>query len=137
MPYPANDFVLMILDGASPPAYASVANCSNVQLERSNSDEDVSTKGDNRNRKLYPEGSQRALSVTADFIADDTALFAALKTAAFSATPSIQARLDDGEDTYTGEFQISSFSLAGGAFGAVTGSITLNSSGVIIKAAAA
>jgi predicted secreted protein len=134
--YPAVEFVLMVPDVSSPSTYVSVATLTNVQMERTNTDEDISTKGDARNRKLYPEGAQRAMSVTADFVADSSAPFDTLKDAAFHATnPSLSCRLDDGESTFTGTFQISNFSLQGGAFGAVTGSITLNSSGAITKAA--
>jgi predicted secreted protein len=131
--FAAVEFVLMLLNGASPPVYESVANLSNVQYERSNSEEDVSVKGDARFKKLYSAGAQMSMSISCDFVADDSALFAALKTAAFSTTPQIQARLDDGDDTFTGIFHISNFSQTGGAFGAVTGSISLSSSGTITK----
>lgn len=134
MNFPAVEFVLMIPDPGSPSQYASVATLSNVQYERSNSDEDVSTKGDNLFRKMYSAGSQKSMSITADFVADDSTLFASLKTAAFATTPSIMARLDDGDDTFTALFHISNFSQSGGAFGAVTGSISLASSGTITKA---
>ncbi len=134
MPLPAVDFVLMLPDPESPSEFVSVANCSNVQHERTNSDEDVSTKGDNGDRKLYPAGAQRSQSISCDFVAEASAPFTTLKTAAFSSTPSVLARLDDGTDTFTGVFQISNFSQQAGAFGAVTGSFTLNSSGAIEEA---
>ncbi len=136
MPYPGADLVLMIADPGSPSVFVSVANLTNVQYERSNSDEDVSTKGDAGWRRLYSLGAQRAVSLTADFVAEDTAVFNALKAAANHATnPSIVAHLDDGEDIYSATFHISSFSESGGAFGAVSGSISLNSSGTVSRSA--
>ena len=134
--FPAVEFVLMLQSAGSPSNYVSVATLTNVQYERTNSDEDVSTKGNARYRKLYSDGAQFAMSITADFVADNSTEFNQLKDAAFHATsPKVQARLDDGDDTFTTEWHISNFSMSGGAFGAVTGSITLNSSGAITKAA--
>lgn len=133
--FPAVEFILLVQSPSSPSQYVSVATLSNVQVERTNSDEDISTKGDARFRKLYPAGAQMAMSISADFVADDSVAFEAVKDAAMSTTPSISAKLDDGVDVFTATWQISNFSMSGGAFGAVTGSFTLNSSGTITKSA--
>lgn len=134
MPYPGADLVLLIADPGSPSTFVSVANLTNVQYERSNSDEDVSTKGDAGWQRLYSLGAQRSVKLSADFIAEDTAVFNALKAAANHVTnPSIVAHLDDGEDIYSATFHISSFSESGGSFGAVSGSISLSSSGTVSR----
>jgi len=133
--YPAVEFVLLVPDPGSPSTYISVATLTNIQYERTNSDEDITTKGDARFRKLYSEGALRSMSITADFVADSSTAFDVVKDAATAATPSLTARLDDGESTFTATWHISSFSESGGAFGAVTGSISLQSSGTITKAA--
>lgn len=133
--FPAKDMVLQILDSASPGQYLSVGALTNVSLQIANSEEDISSKGDNQARKLYSAGAQKSYTISGDFVLTDANGFTDLRAAAESADPKIMAKLDDGQSIYSGEWHIAQFSVQGGAFGAVTGQISLSSSGTIGVAA--
>lgn len=134
MYFPAVDMILEIEMG-SPLAFQPIGALRNVQMQITHSEEDVSTKDDAQMRALYPEGSQTSYSFTAEFVLTDEAGFQVMKAAAQTKPPRITARLDDGNDLYAGVFQISQWQEQGGSFGAVQGSVTLQSAGAVTVSA--
>lgn len=131
----AVDMVFLVPTVASPSQYAPVLSLQSVNLQISHSEDDISTKADARSRRVFPAGSQSSHSVSGDFVASDEETFATLRAAAESSTPSIMGQLDDGARIYTGLWQITSWTVNGPAFGAVTGSISLVSVGAITASA--
>lgn len=131
----AVDMILELQSVSSPSDWVSVGALKNVQMQITNSEEDVSAKKHNQARALFPEGAQKSYTISADFVLDDTDEFEQLQAAAESATPSIAARCDDGSRLYTGTWQITQWQVQGAAFGAVQGSITLQSSETVIASA--
>lgn len=134
MALPAKDVVIMAMLG-SPAAWASIGVFQNVQLQITNTEEDVSTKADNQARILYSAGAQKAYSVSGEALLDAGAGLSLLKDAAGAADPKANLRLDDGVDTYTGDWLVAQFQVQGGSFGAAKVSATLQSASAIVVAA--
>lgn len=133
--FPAADMILSVLDAQSPAQYQPIGALKSVQMQITHSEEDVSTKGSNRYRELYPDGSQAAYAITGEFVLTDANGFTDLQAAAHSQSPKIMAKLDDGTFVYGGLWQITQWQVTSGAFGAVQGSVSLQSSGTITPVA--
>lgn len=136
MAFRAVDLALLVQSG-SPLAYGAIGAIREATLQLQHSEEDITSKGDNQARRLYPEGSLKSASVTGQFVVTDEPGFEVLRAAAESAVPKIDAKLDDGVSVYTGEWLIASWQVQGGSSGAVMGSVTLQSSGPITVSASA
>ena len=133
MSLPAKDVVVMAMLG-SPAAWTSIGAFQNVQLQIANTEEDTSTKAANQARILYTAGAQKSYSISGEIILDTSTGIALLKDAAAAADPKANLRLDDGVDTYTGDWLVAQFQVTGGSFGAAKASCTLQSSTAITVA---
>ncbi len=132
-PLPGKDVAIMAMLG-SPATWTAIGAFQDVGLDINNSEEDSSTKGSNLARTLYTPGAQKSYAISGEAILDDSAGLALIKDAAHAADPKVNLRLDDGVDTYTGDWLVSNFKVQGGSFGVAKVSCSLQGSTAITVA---
>jgi|TARA_R110000822_G_C15240174_1_gene486276 TP901-1 family phage major tail protein len=132
--------LLKIGDGASPDVYTAFAGLNSKSLTVNNSAIDVTTPdATTPGGALWAESLNglKAVSVSGDGIfLDEAAQEGRLNTIAMAADPSANFQiLVPGFGTYTGGFRVTSFEFGGETEGAVTFSLSLESSGETVFAA--
>lgn len=128
------DFVLKIGDGASPETFTTLTGLTNVTIDGTNGTLTVTTFDDDGVKKLQAGRYGQGVTISATVIAPDVANYAGLRTKFFAGTVNnyqVDNPATTGGATYEGPFIITSFSETGETDGAITGSITLESSGLV------
>lgn len=131
------EMLLAIWDGVS--AYRVIAGITAKTIGIGNNLIDVSTPDATTPANIVDTelmAGNRSFSISGDITFEDDAAFADLEAVAIANPPSENFRVTiPSLATYTGSFFVESLDLTGATEGAVTGSVSLKSSGLITRAA--
>ena len=125
-------FLIGIGDGlGSPVSYANVGSARSNSLSLNNESVDVTAKDSAGWRELLEGAGITSMSVSLSGVFKDSVVEKTLETAAFADTIKNYQLSSGNGDTFTGNFQITSYERTGEHNGEETFSISLESAGVI------
>ena len=128
--------ILKVEDSPGAGTYTTVAGMKTTKFTINNAMVDVTSKEDNAARKLLVGAGLKSMSISAEGVFKDDASFNIVRTAAVSNTDHLKYQIVipgvTYDETYTGEFMITTLEQSGTHDDAVTYSITLESDGTIV-----
>ena len=127
-------FLLKVGDGASPPAFATVAGLRTTQLSINGEMVAITNKGSGGWRALLGQAGVRSVSVAGAGVFTGSAAEARLKASALSgALDDYRLSFESGE-TMTGRFLVTRLDYAGDFNGERSYTLALESSGAVVSA---
>ena len=127
-------FLLKIGDGATPPAFTTIAGLRTTQLAINSDTVVITNKGSGGWRELLSNAGFRSVSLSGAGVFNGSAAEARVKANALSGTiDSYQVTFESG-DTMTGKFLITRLDYAGDFNGERSYTVALESSGLVVTA---
>lgn len=127
-----SSFVLRMEDQGTPGTYNVLGALRANSLSINNSTVDVTNKSSAGWTQLLTAGAIKSMTMSGDGIYDETlAVMEDLVAVANGADPEANFQISEGTNRFSGNFQITDFSMEGPHDGVVTYSISLTSNGAI------
>ena len=127
-------FLLKIGDGATPPAFTTIAGLRTTQLAINSDTVVITNKGSGGWRELLSNAGFRSVSLSGAGVFNGSAAEARVKANALSGTiDSYQVTFESG-DSMTGKFLITRLDYAGDFNGERSYTVALESSGLVVTA---
>jgi TP901-1 family phage major tail protein len=127
-------FLLKVGDGASPPAFATVAGLRTTQLSINGEMVAITNKGSGGWRELLSGAGVRSVSVAGAGVFTGSAAEARLKASALNGTLDDYRLSFEGGETMTGRFLLTRLDYAGDFNGERNYTLALESSGAVVSA---
>lgn len=127
-------FLLGIWDGVS--AYNNLVTARSTEMSINSETVDVTNKGSAGFRELLEDAGIRSMSISMEGVFEDSTDENTLQANALNGTHEQYQIVGENGDTFTGTFQISSFSRSGVYNGEEVYSLTLESAGTVTFTAA-
>ncbi|URW75452.1 phage major tail protein, TP901-1 family [Sphingomonas donggukensis] len=127
-------FLLKVGDGASPPAFATVAGLRTTQLSINGEMVAITHKGSGGWRELLGGAGVRSVSVSGAGVFTGSAAEARLKASALSGALDDYRLSFEGGETMTGRFLVTRLDYAGDFNGERSYTLSLESSGAVVAA---
>ncbi|MES2337814.1 MAG: phage major tail protein, TP901-1 family [Pseudomonadota bacterium] len=127
-------FLLKVGDGASPPAFATVAGLRTTQLSINGEMVAITHKGSGGWRELLGGAGVRSVSVSGAGVFTGSAAEARLKASALSGVLDDYRLSFEGGETMTGRFLVTRLDYAGDFNGERSYTLSLESSGAVVSA---
>jgi len=127
-------FLLKVGDGASPPAFTTVAGLRTTQLQINGEMVAITNKGSGGWRELLGQAGVRSVSVSGAGVFTGSAAEARVKASALSGTIDDYRLSFEGGETMTGRFLVTRLDYAGDFNGERSYTLALESSGAVVSA---
>ena len=127
-------FLLKVGDGASPPAFATVAGLRTTQLQINGEMVAITNKGSGGWRELLGQAGVRSVSVSGAGVFTGSAAEARVKASALSGAVDDYRLSFEGGETMTGRFLVTRLDYSGDFNGERSYTLALESSGPVVSA---
>jgi len=127
-------FLLKVGDGASPPAFTTVAGLRTTQLQINGEMVAITNKGSGGWRELLGQAGVRSVSVSGAGVFTGSAAEARVKASALSGSLDDYRLSFEGGETMTGRFLVTRLDYAGDFNGERSYTLALESSGPVVSA---